>query len=637
MYMPSHVMAFVNNRRVVHRNVGSTVAISPSMRHFKRCASIGSSELTPEEEAVMNELLEARRSRKSAEREEYKRRSKFDPLSGKNRMHVSESPEAPSVTPTASSPALKLQPKRVISNQLGPPITSRQLTESISQKTHKDPEDDLSGFEAAADEFLRRETEVPPVTLNPDTPTPNSESRRRTLLAPGSYRPGALSSTSVPTESTSAASSVRSRALDKSRPSITGQPAGKASSANVLRIQHSLARSSTSAMNRRSKRTEDPSLDGLDLSALEGMTPSQLESVLARLEEEDDMELSLGGSGGKGGSEAEELDWDTLEAGESFERYLKQLKEEEENSQVRRQRAAARKLPAASSVEASSLSSSVPAVKDEEEDSVGELEELLKFLEMVDKAGVAADASSAANRLSSTSIQGGKTGVKNEEEAEDGINWGVLEKVFLGEGWDNEIQMALKEEGTSSQDVDLSPVSEVASSSAALASEEEEEEGPSWLDEVTTLLLGLVVISHQRYLDKPFFEQDVPEEKRAAVFWNAPYALLVQDDSKEAMLEYANSKALDLLGYEFNDIYDLSSFDVVDSKDVYQQDWLWAIEEADENIGKHTVVPRFRLKGHNGSVVEAENVLLFRVDNLEGERIGQAILIRQWTHLPPVA
>jgi hypothetical protein len=36
---------------------------------------------------------------------------------------------------------------------------------------------------------------------------------------------------------------------------------------------------------------------------------------------------------------------------------------------------------------------------------------------------------------------------------------------------------------------------------------------------------------------------------------------------------YSRMQALELLGYEFDDIYDLSSFDVVDSEDVHQQDW----------------------------------------------------------------
>ena len=37
-------------------------------------------------------------------------------------------------------------------------------------------------------------------------------------------------------------------------------------------------------------------------------------------------------------------------------------------------------------------------------------------------------------------------------------------------------------------------------------------------------------------------DRDVSEEERAEAYWQAPFAVLVQDDSKEAMLEYANKK-----------------------------------------------------------------------------------------------
>lgn len=36
--------------------------------------------------------------------------------------------------------------------------------------------------------------------------------------------------------------------------------------------------------------------------------------------------------------------------------------------------------------------------------------------------------------------------------------------------------------------------------------------------------------------------RELAEDERASAFWNAPFALLVQDDSKEAMLEYANKQ-----------------------------------------------------------------------------------------------
>lgn len=36
--------------------------------------------------------------------------------------------------------------------------------------------------------------------------------------------------------------------------------------------------------------------------------------------------------------------------------------------------------------------------------------------------------------------------------------------------------------------------------------------------------------------------RDMPEEARTAALWEAPFALLVHDDSKEQALEYANKQ-----------------------------------------------------------------------------------------------
>lgn len=66
-----------------------------------------------------------------------------------------------------------------------------------------------------------------------------------------------------------------------------------------------------------------------------------------------------------------------------------------------------------------------------------------------------------------------------------------------------------------------------------------------WCDEVTTLLLGLVLISHQKYLEGPLGPglAEVPEAQRAAALWSAPFALLVADDSGDSRLEYVNDAA----------------------------------------------------------------------------------------------
>ena len=57
---------------------------------------------------------------------------------------------------------------------------------------------------------------------------------------------------------------------------------------------------------------------------------------------------------------------------------------------------------------------------------------------------------------------------------------------------------------------------------------------------------------------------------------------------------------------------------------------LWSTSEVEEKPAKYTIVPELKLRGAGGRTVVARNVLLFRVDNLEGEAMGQAIVIREW-------
>ena len=136
--------------------------------------------------------------------------------------------------------------------------------------------------------------------------------------------------------------------------------------------------------------------------------------------------------------------------------------------------------------------------------------------------------------------------------------------------------------------------------SLELSDDEDDEEAP-WLDAITTLLLGLVEMSHRRYLAQELltapsalptspsslpsssldssdgqllgigslqaggstdvshtgalavsaaipgadpFGGPVKEEQRAAAYWDAPFALLVQDDSKEVRLEFGVRRVL---------------------------------------------------------------------------------------------
>lgn len=94
-----------------------------------------------------------------------------------------------------------------------------------------------------------------------------------------------------------------------------------------------------------------------------------------------------------------------------------------------------------------------------------------------------------------------------------------------------------------------------------------------WADEVTTLLLGLVMLSHQRYLGQPLLEgfEKVAEDQRAAMVWEAPFALVVQDDSSEGCIEYVNRAASDVLGGDYLDLFGtplLQSVDPAQSQQV---------------------------------------------------------------------
>ncbi|KAL6763896.1 hypothetical protein V8C86DRAFT_2483742 [Haematococcus lacustris] len=135
---------------------------------------------------------------------------------------------------------------------------------------------------------------------------------------------------------------------------------------------------------------------------------------------------------------------------------------------------------------------------------------------------------------------------------------------------------------------------------------------------------------------EPLLPEDLSEEARAAAVWQAPWMLLVQDDSPGAMLEYANSKALEALGIpSFEDVSDLSAFDVVAPEEEHQQEWMWASAAVDERAGV-AVIPKLHFRrrpvapGGQPGVVVARNVVLFRFNSLEDEPIGLACLVRDF-------
>lgn len=521
-----------------------------STSHLLRSASNDDKVMTDEESREYDRILEERRRKKKEQTELYKRRANFDPMARRKASSQHTDDMSIGVKMPPVPPPIPMRP---------PP---RQPRLANASQTNEEPEEldeddgdedeDEDGIDDAAFERAALAFLEKEKKASSQLPPPSPAQGRRVTVAPGSYkRPSA-----TPLDSLNA----------PRPPSITP----------VIR-----------------KKVSQP-------------TPSRRRSLqtdkLRRIVEDEEE-----------GDEAEELDWDTLKAGESFEKYLSSLEKEEEGLKIQRKRAEAARTRASSPA---ATGSKIKEAKVVQNDDIGsELEELLKLVEMVGEEEGEEAGPGLSSPIKSASTTAAAKGGRGKDEHADDIDWTKLEKMFLGDGWDTEIK-ELAEKALAAEDE--------ASSLSSSSSSSQEPLSPPWADEVTTLLLGLVSISHERYLNKPLFDQEVGEEERAEVFFNAPFALLVHDNSQEAMLEYANLKALKMIGCSFEDIYSLSSFDVVDQADSQQQDWLWATSEVEEKEDKFTSIPQITFR--QGAV--AKNVLVFRLDNLEGEAMGQAILIR---------
>jgi hypothetical protein len=95
--------------------------------------------------------------------------------------------------------------------------------------------------------------------------------------------------------------------------------------------------------------------------------------------------------------------------------------------------------------------------------------------------------------------------------------------------------------------------------------DEEEDEDP-WMDDITALLLGLVSISHQKYLGAPMplpGLEAVTEEQRCGAFWSAPFSLLVLDDTAGNCVEYVNEGGVKALGRGYLDLFGQPAVELV--------------------------------------------------------------------------
>ncbi|KAF8066330.1 hypothetical protein HT031_002653 [Scenedesmus sp. PABB004] len=179
-----------------------------------------------------------------------------------------------------------------------------------------------------------------------------------------------------------------------------------------------------------------------------------------------------------------------------------------------------------------------------------------------------------------------------------------------------------------------------AGAAAAAGGAADGEEAP-WADDITGLLLGLVTISHQKYLQAPLplpgGVASVPEEGRCAAFWGAPWALLVVDDSREACVEYVNAAAADMLGGTYLDLFGRPAHEAVAPGMAAQADWAYAARKVEESAAACATLPALELRGAIGRAVLARDVTLWRVDSLEDTPVGMAVLVRSWEPAPAAA
>eukprot|EP00798_Chlamydomonas_sp_ICE-L_P030266 gene30266-35254_t len=436
--------------------------------------------------------------------------------------------------------------------------------------------------------------------------------RRRPLATPGSYRPGVASSGKINLSRPGRASASRREDLSDAEeasqmPTPATQPVPRREDTSGTEVVSqtptpqppALARSPTS-------------------SASSPLSPSF-----------DLPEASAG----------DDLDWEALEAFESYEKYTDKLEVDDARAKTYAERVArdeerAERDRSASAPQASTSAAApeaLPSGKDSKKgtaiakevkapkmDAVEELEQLVKFFELVEKSEVAKKA--AASGPTAAAMANAQL---TELEAE--IDWSTIERLMLGDELDK--QMAgLKDKMVKQAGIDPKMLEE--------GYEEEEEEentegaamvGEPWNDEVSSMLVSLVLMSHRRYLSAPLFPVDLPENARATAVWKSDIPILVQDDSEELALEYGNKKALEMLGWTFEDVFEKTSLDMIDADPVHQ---IFSTNDVYDSFEKCTVIPEVRLRGANGKALLAKDVLVYRIDSLDSGAIGQAIIFR---------
>ena len=204
----------------------------------------------------------------------------------------------------------------------------------------------------------------------------------------------------------------------------------------------------------------------------------------------------------------DELDWDALGQFEQFEEAAKRERQQQEQQRARRER---QQQQGRASAPAAALAAN-PAARAPGQQQRGqqqqaqpsgalerdmdELEGLLGFFEAMETKPQRQAAS-----------KGGSGGGGAAGGDDNDIDWAKLESALFGDAWEEDLiaELAAELEGSSDEGEedgeDGAKAPRGAGAAAADGGRGEEEVEP-WADEVSTLLLGLVMQSHQKYLER---------------------------------------------------------------------------------------------------------------------------------------
>jgi PAS domain-containing protein len=204
-----------------------------------------------------------------------------------------------------------------------------------------------------------------------------------------------------------------------------------------------------------------------------------------------------------------------------------------------------------------------------------DMEELVAFLEVMQTSS--SSGGGGGSRGSSQQHQGSAAAPAGAGAGQDPGEAAL--KALLGEDWEaellDELAAVIDEDADQPQhqhqmvaaadkqqtDPGHGGAADVSAAAAGPASDgaiDGDGDDAPWADDITGLLLGLVTISHEKYLGSPIALPDIEavgEEGRCRAFYDAPFALFVVDDSMQSSIEYVNAAAERMFGGGYLDLF----------------------------------------------------------------------------------